>query len=205
MTRYFVLLWTLACLTWAGLWLAVLPWPAWWLALVSAWAAWVTADAGSYVFHVFLDHHLRASESPMARGFQEHHADGARITREPLPAVLAPVVPLVLPVWLLAAIMSAAGWLPSWLAFYAWVLGLGVGFGQIFHRWAHLERPCGFVRLAQRLRLVVGRDTHAEHHAPPFGTRYAIVSGWVNPLFDALRIDVLVGRLATWAGFPRVA
>jgi len=201
--RYYLTLWLLACLLWAALWLAVLPWPPGWPLVILA--AWLTADAGSYCFHVVLDHHLRAERSEMARGFQAHHQDGAAITREPLPETLAAVVSPVLPVWLLAASLAAAGWLPAWLALYGCVLGLGVGFGQVFHRWAHLERPGPLVAWAQRLGLVVAPRAHAAHHAPPVGTAYAIVCGWSNPLFDALALDRCLSALLARLGWPRVA
>ena len=201
--RYFFALWLFACLLWLALWLAALPWPTLWpLAIL---AAWLTADAGSYAFHVFLDHHLRAEESSMAKGFQDHHHDPLDITREPIPEVLSSVAPLVLPIWLLLASAAAAGWLGPWLALYVCVLGIGVGFGQIFHRWSHLQEPSRLIRALQRARLIVAQADHDEHHRPPHGTRYAIVSGWVNPLFDAWGVDRLIDRLATRAGFPRVA
>lgn len=197
--RYYFGLWLLACGAWLALWLFALPWPAWWaLAFLAAWA---TADAGSYAFHVFLDHHLLPETSAMARGFQEHHTDQMRICRESIPEVLAPVVPLLLPMWLLMAL--AAPLLPSWLALYLCVLGLGVGFGQVFHRWSH-QRRTGLIALAQRAGLLVTQAAHDRHHQYPHGSHYAIVSGWSNPLFDALGMDRLIERLATWAGYPRV-
>jgi hypothetical protein len=200
--RYYLSLWLLGCLEWAALWLLALPWPTWWpLAILAAWA---TADAGSYVFHVFLDHHLRPEDSPMAAGFQRHHYDQLGIVREPIPAVLAPVVPLLLPVWMLAAAPAVLGWLSPWWALYLCTLALGVGFGQLFHRWSHMDRPGRLIGIAQRARLLVGKTAHDEHHKPPHGSHYAIVSGWSNPVFDALGMDRLVARLAARAGFPRV-
>lgn len=201
--RYFFGLWWIACTLWAALWLFALPWPLLWpLALM---AAWLTADAGSYVCHAFLDHHLRAADSDMARGFQAHHGDPLDITREALPEVLSAVVPLVLPIWLLGAAPAALGWLPPWLALYLCVLALGVGFGQVFHRWAHLARPPALIGYAQRARLLVTPAAHDTHHRPPHGSHDAIVSGWSNRLFDALNVDRRIDRLATRAGFPRVA
>ena len=201
--HYHLALWLLGCLEWAALWWWVLPWPAWWLAAILA--GWATADAGSYVFHVILDHHVRPERSEMARGFQEHHADEMLITRERLPDVLAPVLPLVLPVWLLLAAPAVLGWVGSWWVLYFCTVTLGVGFGQVTHRWAHLARPAPAVRLAQRLGLVVSPAAHRAHHAPPFGTRYAIVSGWSNPLFDALDLDRRLSAVLARLGFPRVA
>jgi hypothetical protein len=201
--RYYFALWFVGCAVWAALWLFALPWPAWWpLALVAGWA---TADAGSYVFHVILDHHIRAEDSAMAAGFQAHHGDPGGLVREPLADAIAPVVPLLLPVWLLAAAPAALGWLSAWLALYLCAVALGVGFGQVIHRWAHHPDPGPAVRWLQRLGLIVSKRAHDAHHEPPHGTAYAIVSGWTNPLFDAFAFDLRLSRWLELLGYPRVA
>lgn len=201
--RYYALLWLAAILLWSALWSLAIPLPAWWpLILVAGWA---TADAGSYIFHVVLDHHVSAERSAMARGFQEHHADCERITREPLSTVLAPVLPLLLPAWLLASAPAALGWIPPGWSLYLCAVALGVGFGQVTHRWAHLPNPGPVVTTLQRARLVVSGHAHNAHHRPPHGTAYAIVSGWTNPLFDAVALDRRLSALLTRLGYPRIA
>ena len=207
LNRWLLALWTVACLQWAALWLWVLPWPPWWLSALIVLGAWAFADAGSYVFHLIVDHHVPAHRSPVAAGFQRHHGDGEGITRESWPMLFAPILPALLPCWLLFAAPAALGWLPSALALFLSVVCLAVGFGQVFHRWAHLPEAClsAPVRWAQRLGLIVSARAHRRHHAPPFGQSYAIVSGWVNPLFDRLALDRRLSALAARLGFPRVA
>jgi ubiquitin-conjugating enzyme E2 variant len=201
--RYYSLLWLATLLLWGALWVWAIPLPAWCPLILLA--GWATADAGSYVFHVILDHHIRAEHSPMARGFQEHHADCLRITRESLSRVLAPVMPLLLPAWLLTSAPAALGWIsPGW-ALYLCAVALGVGFGQVIHRWSHLPDPGPLVRALQRIGLVVSARAHDAHHRPPHGSAYAIVSGWSNPLFDAIAFDRRLSALLARMGFPRVA
>ena len=201
--RYYAALWAAGIALWLVLWVLVIPLPAWWPLI--ALTGWATADAGSYVFHVILDHHISAARSAMAKGFQEHHADSLRLVREPLAEAIAPVIPLLLPVWLLAAAPAAVGWLPPGWALYLCVVALGVGFGQITHRWAHHPQPGPLVTALQRVGLVVSKRAHDAHHRPPHGTAYAIVSGWSNPLFDAGQLDVRLSALLARLGFPRVA
>jgi ubiquitin-conjugating enzyme E2 variant len=141
----------------------------------------------------------------MARGFQEHHADCLKITRETLPQVLAPVMPLLLPAWLLLSAPAVLGWItPGW-SLYLCVVALGVGFGQVIHRWSHLPDPGLLVRGLQRTRLVVSARAHDAHHRPPHGNAYAIVSGWSNPLFDAVSLDRWLSAVLARLGYPRVA
>jgi ubiquitin-conjugating enzyme E2 variant len=201
--RYYSLLWLTTLLLWAALWWQAIPLPAWWPLILLA--GWATADAGSYIFHVILDHHVRADHSAMARGFQEHHADCLKITRESLPEILSPVMPLLLPAWLLLSAPAVLGWLsPGW-ALYLCTIAVGVGFGQVIHRWSHLPDPGPLVRGLQRMGLVVSARAHDAHHRPPHGSAYAIVSGWSNPLFDAVALDRRLSAVLARLGYPRVA
>jgi hypothetical protein len=200
--RYFFALWIVANALWLALFAFVIPWPTW--GLVAVPLAWLTADAGSYVFHVALDHHLDPYFYSMARGFREHHTWPTGIAHEPVMETMVSVVPAVMPVWLLFAGIAAAGWMPPSLALYLFVLGFAVGWGQMFHRWSHSVDNCAPVRWAQRLGLFISPAAHKAHHAPPFTQSYAIISGWTNRLFDAINLDAHLSRWLTRMGFPRI-
>ena len=200
--RYYLTLWTISNAVWLALFALVIPCPSW--SLVPVMAAWVTADAGSYVFHVILDHHLDPECYSMAKGFRDHHVWPNSIAEEPIAETMSSVVPAVIPVWLLFATMAAAGWIPPSLALYLFVLGLAVGWGQMFHRWAHTEHNCKPVTWAQKACLFIRPQAHAAHHAPPFRKSYAIISGWTNRPFDAIHLERHLGNWLSRIGLPRI-
>lgn len=197
----------LTVLLWWTLWLLEMPFPNAWPLI--ALAVLFTADAGSYVFHVILDHHIPAERSVMAAEFQAHHADGMGIARAPLLDVLTPVLPLTLPIGLFMTAPAAVGWIPPALALFLCLLTSAATLAQMAHRWAHHPNPGRLIRAAQRVRLLVTREAHDRHHRTPEGnsprTDYAILTGWSNPLLDALDAPRRIGQVAAWLGFPRVA
>jgi ubiquitin-conjugating enzyme E2 variant len=48
------------------------------------------------------------------------------------------------------------------------------------HQWAHMEHPPAVVRWMQLHGLVLSREAHAAHHAPPYVRNYCIATGWCN-------------------------
>ncbi len=55
---------------------------------------------------------------------------------------------------------------------------------NLFHKWAHQEKPSAGVRRLQRLRLVLEPEHHQLHHTRPFDKHYCITNGWLNPLLN---------------------
>ncbi len=70
-----------------------------------------------------------------------------------------------------------------------------------FHQWAHQERPPRVARLLQHCRVILPREHHAEHHNPPFDTRYCITSGAMNRWVDR---SGLLATAESWIGSRRV-
>lgn len=58
---------------------------------------------------------------------------------------------------------------------------------NVFHKWAHQEKPSAGVRCLQRMRLVLEPRHHQVHHTEPFQTHYCITNGWLNPLLNKIR------------------
>lgn len=55
------------------------------------------------------------------------------------------------------------------------------------HGWAH-QRCSSIVRVIQETELLASVRHHAQHHVDPFNRRYCVMSGWLNPFLDYVRI-----------------
>jgi ubiquitin-conjugating enzyme E2 variant len=64
------------------------------------------------------------------------------------------------------------------------------------HRWAHSSRPPRPVRVLQRTGLLQSTAHHAEHHKPPYASRFCAMTAFLNPVLDGLRF---------WRGLEHVA
>ncbi len=117
------------------------------------------------------------------RTFREHHADKLAITRHDAIETNGDVVIFSSPVHgaLLLFVENPFGLCAM----------LGVFFGSYansqIHQWAHRAKPPEWVRVLQRLRIVLSPVHHEKHHSGPHLTHYCITTGWMNPLLDATR------------------
>jgi hypothetical protein len=57
---------------------------------------------------------------------------------------------------------------------------------NVFHKWAHQEKPSAGVRWLQRTRLILEPTHHQVHHTEPFEKHYCITNGWLNPLLNQI-------------------
>jgi ubiquitin-conjugating enzyme E2 variant len=117
--------------------------------------------------------------------------------------VLYPAAWIIVPVWAALGTWTVQGYIPPVVALVLAVLGASWGFGQMFHRWAHLRRPAWPIRWLQGLGLIIRPGPHDAHHTPPYSTDYAVVTGWSNPVFDALRVPVLIDAVMRGLGFSK--
>lgn len=69
---------------------------------------------------------------------------------------------------------------------------------NVFHKWAHQEKPSAGVRWLQRMRLVLEPSHHNLHHTEPFNLHYCITNGWLNPLLNKIKF---FRRLEATLGF----
>jgi hypothetical protein len=200
-SRYYAY-WSVALLLgWPALWLFVLPWPEHgWLILLGA---YLVADVGSYLFHYVFDHFMDPARSRIAHEFQWHHLDPGGITRRPIAENLEPAAAMLVPPLLALAIAAVLTPIAPSLVLLCSTVGLIVVFAQVLHRWSHAERTHRLVATLQRARLIVTPSAHDRHHAPPHGSHYAIVSGWSNPILDALGMPRLLDALFARFGVPR--
>ena len=143
-------------------------------------------------FHWFEDTYLEYTSRPgfigdIARDNDMHHAVPFAITRETLasnlqvPTVLAIVV---LGIWI-AITPSFARHHPAFFV----ALFVVAATANVLHRWQH-ERDCSrpwIVTSLQRLGVLCSRDQHASHHERP-NTKYGVVLGFTNPVYDTIGI-----------------
>jgi ubiquitin-conjugating enzyme E2 variant len=69
-----------------------------------------------------------------------------------------------------------------------------------------MKRPPVLVRVLQRLRLVINKEAHSQHHAAPYARSYCITCGWMNPTLNFLRFFPVLERIISWVtgAIPRV-
>ena len=115
-----------------------------------------------------------------------------------------------------AAFLHQSYWARNWISMIAalvvgvllalcgapwWVL-LGVAISSQaneVHAWAHRKAPCRAVRGLQEFGLLQSPRHHAGHHKPPHTVRFCVITDWINPVLDGLRIwralEWLAGQL----------
>ena len=133
--------------------------------------------------------------------FREHHDDPQEMVSHGLLELVGNTAVFALPS------LAAAYYLLEFEPGSGWALfsgGLilsammGVVATNIFHRWAHMERPPYIGRILQGAGLVLTREHHARHHAGSFDRAYCITTGWMDRPLDRLRvweqIECLLGR-----------
>jgi hypothetical protein len=164
----------------------------WTFAVLLPLVAYVGADFVSGLVHCAADN-FGYETTPLfgvafIKPFREHHRDPQGITRHDFVEANGNscIVNLlvVLPLLALFPVASAAWALLIALFILTFTLAI-LGTNQ-FHKWAHQESPSSFVRLLQRIGLVLRPEVHKVHHTVPFDRYYCITTGWLNPVLDRI-------------------
>lgn len=139
---------------------------------------YVLADALSGITHWFADSQLSEVTPVVGRvlihPFRDHHRDPAALTRHGLLELCGNSALCSIPLLFLP--------LP---ATFLTTLTLALVLTNLFHRWAHDERPPAAARILQRWKLILNSASHARHHANGRGA-YCVTNGWFNPVLDRL-------------------
>ena len=61
-------------------------------------------------------------------------------------------------------------------------------FGTHFHNLGHTCPRSAFVRIAQKMHLVISPQHHWVHHSDGQIVRYCVINGWANLVCDPLRV-----------------
>jgi ubiquitin-conjugating enzyme E2 variant len=164
-----------------------------WLALTALGLAYVAADFVSGLVHWAADT-WGTPDWPVVgraliRPFREHHVDQLAITRHDFIETNGNNCFISIPIAVGVALLPQGQELTG--NFFAAVFTFGMLFSVFltnqFHKWSHMERPPLAVQWLQRLHLVLPRDHHAVHHAPPFSKYYCITVGWMNEPLHRIR------------------
>lgn len=172
-----------------------------WLLPAVAIVAYLAADLASGFVH-FLADNFGSEETPILGPnfigpFRDHHVDPEGITRNDFVDNNGNNCLVSVPFMLLVLILvptASTAWGYLFGAFFLMVC-LAVFLTNQFHKWAHMERPPGWVRRLQLWGLVLSREHHDVHHESPYDTYYCITVGFWNPLLDRTRFFERAERL----------
>lgn len=129
--------------------------------------------------------------------FRQHHVVPEEMVEHGLVELVGNTAVLALPTLAAAFhLLDLASGAPLTLLAGAFILSAMVGgvCTNLFHRWAHMERPPRLARWMQALGLVITPERHAVHHSGGFDSSYCITTGWLNSPMD---------RLGVWAWLER--
>ncbi|MCA9504003.1 MAG: carotenoid synthesis regulator CarF [Myxococcales bacterium] len=162
------------------------------LLLLALVAGHVAADAIAGAVHWLADRYFDPNTPVLGalliEPFRAHHDDPLSIARHDFFEVSGNNALLVAPV--VAALHGAAetgalGVLPLATGLSAC---LSLFATNLFHAWAHAPAPPRLARALQHAGLILRPAAHARHHRLDHDCAYCVTSGWLNPLFDRLRL-----------------
>lgn len=171
--------------------------------------AYIAADFVSGFVHFLADTYCTETTPllgpKLIAPFREHHRDPLAITRHDFIeancdncfTTLFALIPTHL------FVQAAIGGGATLFSLFVLLFSFGILMTSIAHGWAHQESPPWHARLLQRAGLVISRERHARHHAPPHLSDYCITSGWLNPLLDGVRFFHHLERALAKVGIHR--
>jgi hypothetical protein len=151
-----------------------------WLLPLAALIGWLLADLLSGLAHWAGDS-FGSERTPvlgpaLIRPFREHHTDPRAMTRHDFIEVNGASCLGCLPILMVFLFFSVSPFIHSILVF----LCLGILLANQCHKWAHTQRPPGFVRSLQKIGLILRAEEHRLHHRSPYNSHYCTASGWLN-------------------------
>lgn len=172
-----------------------------WIVLAAAVLGFIAADFGGGVLHWIFDT-WGTEQTPIVgptyiRAFRQHHVDEMLMTIPDFFSTNGFNCLSLLPVLGLASLVSPTSVASTFaLAFLISACFWLTATNQT-HQWAHVARPPSFVRVLQRLHLLLPPVHHSVHHAAPDEGQYCITSGWMNPVLDGTGFFRRLERIIT--------
>jgi ubiquitin-conjugating enzyme E2 variant len=124
----------------------------------------------------------------LIKPFREHHLYPRDITTHTFVSIVGNVCILAIPILSLCLYLlwiTQHGLLAFAILWTSLMTAATVA-TNVFHKWAHQEKPSALVRWLQRMRLVLEPRHHQVHHTEPFKMHYCITNGWLNPLLNKI-------------------
>ncbi len=161
-----------------------------WLIVAATACGFIMADFVSGFVH-WMGDTWGSAEMPilgkaLVRPFREHHVDQKAITRHDYIETNGNNCLISIPVALMCVLMPfTIEGLENISIFAATSMGSMIFWVMMtnqFHKWAHLDEAQipWWLRLLQRMHMVLPPAHHQIHHAAPFDTYYSITTGWLN-------------------------
>lgn len=149
-------------------------------ALIIVGLCFIITDLLSGLLHIILDNPRSLDIGPikpLAEGFQRHHRKPEKIFEMSLYEHL---FVMHLPLTIFAVVVLPFNDSHLFVAFLSMVGSLHLM--QMAHRWAHLppERLPVVVRVLQRIRVLLPKSVHDNHHQDPFDKNFCIMTGTFN-------------------------
>jgi hypothetical protein len=163
-----------------------------WLAALAIPLALVLGDFVGGIVHWAADTYC-SEDTPvlgpaLIKPFRQHHLFPRDICTHPFVSIIGNVCILAVPVLSLCLYLL---WvtdhgLLAFAVLCTTLMAAATVATNIFHKWAHQEKPSAGVRWLQRARLVLEPRHHQVHHTEPFEMHYCITNGWLNPLLNSV-------------------
>jgi ubiquitin-conjugating enzyme E2 variant len=175
-----------------------------WLAALAIPLALVLGDFVGGLVHWGADTYF-SDDTPVVgpaliKPFRQHHIFPRDICTHSLVSIVGNVCILAVPVLALCLYLLSVSHhgLLAFAILCTTLMAAATVATNVFHKWAHQEKPSAGVRWLQRLRLVLEPSHHNLHHTEPFNMHYCITNGWLNPLLNKIKF---FRRLEATLGF----
>jgi hypothetical protein len=177
-----------------------------WSLLFSFPVSWIAADFITGIVHWLCDTY-GSIETPILgpgfiRNFRSHHRYPKDLTISPFVYTIGYVALLsllTLPVAIILLVNYPASFSISFLSFTYAFITLWTVLTNQFHKWAHSDKPYGWVSYLQKNNIILKPSHHQLHHTVPFNSNYCITHGWTNPFLEKIkffrRTEFLLAKL----------
>lgn len=166
-------------------------------------SAILTADFASGLVHWFMDTwgtvDMPVIGKTFIRSFREHHLAPAAMTKHSLTETNGDNCLLTLPVLLSLArsdvvlsqsrLSLANPAVNAYTFLFTMFLVLFVCLTNQIHKWSHMHAPSPpphYVRVLQKMHIILPPKHHNAHHTAPFDRYYCITTGWLNAPLEKL-------------------
>ncbi len=163
-----------------------------WLAALAIPLALVLGDFVGWLVHWAADTYF-SDDTPVVgpaliRPFRQHHISPRDICTHSLVSIVGNVCILAVPILALCLYLHSVSHhgLLTFAILCTALMAAATVATNVFHKWAHQEKPSAGVRWLQRMRLVLEPKHHQVHHTEPFKMHYCITNGWLNPLLNKI-------------------
>jgi hypothetical protein len=155
-------------------------------AMVLVPGAWWLADAGSQIFHKWLDSFASDTHpiwGGMTRAFRVHHELPLELTKNDYGSTIKPTALLMSPFVAANFFIGSPEWSLATTVFL-----MGAIHSVEAHRQAHIPKPGAIVKFLQDWRIIVTKDDHNQHHGGSNDKHFATLNSWATPFFESLNI-----------------